>query len=174
MSSVVTYAVPGMKLDASVFALFKQKSADKNEIKSLEKLTEDEMTITQFKHLKRLKAGRKTIMYNTIMITTKSELEEPDASIYFNKSDDTLYIPGHEGSGLTFKLAKDKFNYELKNDYFDDNYDSHLNIVQNVIEHFQCSCIVKYISDEMDSGEDVPDTHYVRGVEQCDTTIESC
>lgn len=151
MSSTVTYYVDGMKIEKDIFNRLELTNADKETISKLEDMSDDEMTVAQLKQLKSLKANEKTIVFNGCMLTTKSEGDEPEACCYYDARAGTVYIPGHEGSGLTLSLNNNKTLFVPKNGYFTDNYDNHVSLVQQVIKSFRCSCTLRITGTE--SGE---------------------
>jgi len=162
MSYVVTYKVEGdIVIDDSVLSRLTTTPEEQARIKELEILDDETMTVAQLRELEALKKGakEKTIDFNGVTITTKS-LHDEEAALYVDLSRKTAFIPGHEGSNLDFKYSEEKNGLVISNPYFNDNYDNHLVLVQDVAEAFDAKIKIIYVSDEAGDDEEYGEVVY--------------
>ncbi len=168
MSYVVTYKVEGLSLDASVFKKLISTPEELNRINSLEGVDEETMSLKDFRELQNLteQKNKKTAVYNDCRITSKNYMDEPEACCYYDPFYNKVIVPGHEGQDLVLVLNDTGTYFIPKDGYFDDNYDSSLDLVHQVIKAFKCTCLIKYTGDEANSDEEVHDMYYVDGIQK--------
>lgn len=142
------------KLDVAVFDMLKRTPKEVQErIKELEAKSDDIMTVAELRELERLhEVGfKRTVDFNGAKITTDWNYNPREVDAYYDRLLDKVYIPGYEGDDLEF--IRDGDFFVLDKEHIDDNYDTSLERVHRIIEAFEATCDIIYISDEEGGSE---------------------